>query len=94
MKSSSKTRYTIRDVDRDLDRAVKEEAAHYGLSLNKTVLGLLAEAVGLKKADSTVAKADKAPPLVFEAWKDEEVKAMEGHLAASRKVDPKLWKGD
>jgi hypothetical protein len=85
-----KIRYTIRDVDGAVDKAVREEAAHYGLSLNKTVAKLLAKAVGLAKAEEGGAKPADLP--AFEPWSKSEIESMRKELAAGRKIDPRVWK--
>ena len=85
-----KTRYTIRDVDSAVDKAVREEAAHYGLSLNKTVAKLLAKAVGLAKAEEGDTKPEDVP--AFEPWSKSEIEAMRRELAAGRRIDPRIWR--
>ena len=85
-----KTRYTIRDVDSAVDRAVREEAAHYGLSLNKTVSKLLAKAVGLAKAEEGESEPADLP--VFEPWSKSEIESMRKELAVERKIDPGMWR--
>lgn len=49
MNKSKTIQYTIRGVSQQTDQLVREKAALYGGSLNKTALKLLEEGVGLKE---------------------------------------------
>lgn len=83
-------KYTIRDVEPKLDRAVREESAHYGISLNKTLLRLLARALGLTK--ETEEREAMREPIVLKPWERREAEGMRKSLGETREVDPDLWK--
>ena len=88
--SSSSTQLTIRAIGSRLRAALEEEAGRRGLSLNKTVLALLAERLGL--ADSSeLAEHDDLDELAG-TWSKSEASRFEKALGAQRQVDGKLWR--
>jgi hypothetical protein len=84
------TQLTLRSVDPRLRGALEREAARRKQSLNKTMLALLAEALGL---------AESAPREPYDdldelagTWSKAESDRFDAALAAQRQVDPKLWR--
>jgi hypothetical protein len=80
---------TIRSIGSRLRAALEQEATRRGQSLNKTVLALLAERLGL---------ADSAPPVEHDdldelagTWSKSEASRFDEALQSQRQVDPKLW---
>lgn len=83
------TQLTVRDVDERLGEALRREAEARGLSVNRLVLQLLRESVGLS--------AHKEPPVFSDldylagTWSAEEAAELEPHLSAQRRIDTDLW---
>lgn len=82
------TQLTVRDVDPTLAEALKREAAARGLSVNRLVLLLLRESVGLATAH----------PQFFSdldhlagTWSRDEANDFERHAAGQREIDDELW---
>ncbi len=81
---------TIRSIGSRLRTALEQEAARRGQSLNKTVLALLAERLGL---------ADSAAPIEHDdldelagTWSTSEATRFDEAIHAQRQVDAKLWR--
>lgn len=81
---------TIRSIGPRLRTALEQEAARRRQSLNKTVLALLAERLGL---------ADSGAPVEYEdldelagTWSKAEANRFDEKLHAQRQVDAKLWR--
>jgi hypothetical protein len=81
---------TIRSIGSRLRSALEQEAARRGQSLNKTVLALLAERLGL---------AESATPIEYDdldelagTWSKSEANRFDQALRAQRPVDVKLWR--
>jgi len=86
---------TVRGLDARLDRTLRAEARRRGLSVNRTVLGLLSEATGLSAADRSAAQpSGRWTDLDHLAgtWSVEEADAFDRQLGATRAIDPKLWR--
>ncbi|MBI3856787.1 MAG: hypothetical protein HY293_13955 [Planctomycetes bacterium] len=81
---------TLRNLPPAVARAVRDRAGAEGLSLNKAVLRILEEALGLSRT--------KRPPINrdFEdfigVWTDEEAREIERRIYEQRRVDPELWR--
>lgn len=82
--------FTVRGLDATLRGALEREAARRGKSLNKTVLALLAESLGLAYGER-VALADDLDELAG-TWSKSEAARFDESLRAQRQVDPKLWR--
>jgi hypothetical protein len=81
---------TIRSIGAPLRAALEREAERRGQSLNKTVLALLSERLGI---------ADETAPVRYDdldelagTWTKAEASRFEDALEAQRQVDPKLWR--
>ena len=81
---------TLRSIGKDLRGALEREAARRGQSLNKTVLALLAERLGLI-ASSARPKHDDLDELAG-TWSKSEAALFEEALRAQRQVDADLWR--
>ena len=83
--------YTVRGVDKDLDRVIRETAQEYGISVNKAAVALLRRAAGLDTPANR-----KGPPyhdldeLAGSLRRDEAAKLLET-VKESRKIDAELW---
>ena len=81
---------TIRSIDPRLRSALEREAARRGKSLNKTVLALLAEGLGLVDFPAS-AEYDDLDELAG-TWSKSEAARFDEALRAQRQVDAKLWR--
>ena len=78
---------TIRNVPTELAQALDQERRQRGLSLNRTVLALLHNALGVSSA---TARSNGLRKLAG-AWSDEEYHAFEQAVAWFGEVDEALW---
>ena len=81
---------TIRSISSALRTALDREAARRGRSLNRTVLALLAERLGLADATAPV-EYDDLDELAG-TWSKSEATRFEDALRAQRQVDARLWR--
>jgi hypothetical protein len=86
---------TVRGLDARLERTLRAEARRRGLSVNRTVLGLLSEATGL----TGDARGAAEPPgrwtdldHLAGTWSAEEADAFDRQLGATRVLDTELWR--
>jgi hypothetical protein len=85
---------TVRGVDARLERTLRAEARRRGLSVNRTVLGLLREATGLSVAPAggdTPARSEELDHLAG-TWAPEEAAAFDQYVRSLRRVDAELWR--
>jgi len=87
----ARNQLTIRAVDARLRSALEREAARRGKSLNKTVLALLAETLGLVAAPASEEHDDDLDELA-RTWSESEAARFDEALRAQRPVDAKLWR--
>jgi hypothetical protein len=80
---------TIRSIGSRLRTALEREAARRGQSLNKTVLALLAERLGVAESAAPV-EYDDLDELAG-TWSKSEATRFDQDLHAQRQVDPRLW---
>lgn len=81
---------TIRSIGAALRAALEREAERRGQSLNKTVLALLSERLGI--ADETAGVRYDDLDELAGTWTKAEASRFEETLEAQRQVDPKLWR--
>ncbi len=81
---------TIRSISSALRTALDREAARRGQSLNRTVLALLAERLGLADATALI-EYDDLDELAG-TWSKSEATRFDEALHAQRQVDAKLWR--
>jgi len=82
---------TVRQVPRELARAIERRARTARTSLNKAVIGLLEEAAGLTKRAGTQTRHHDLDALAG-SWTTEETAAFNRSLQAQRGIDPDVWK--
>lgn len=80
---------TLRSISSRLRAALEREASRRGQSLNKTVLALLAERLGLAESAAPVEHDDLDE--LAGTWSKSEATRFDENLQAQRQVDPKLW---
>jgi hypothetical protein len=79
---------TIHGMDDELDRLIRKKAAEEQKSLNKTIKGLLEEALGVRPSkDHREEFAD-----LFGSWSAADRRQFEKATEDLRRVDPEDWK--
>ena len=83
---------TLRNIDSELLKKIKEMAQKENTSMDKLIARLLKQALqpGKKKAIPGQTRYHDLDEL-FGVWSDEEAKTFEEALQLQRKVDEKLW---
>ncbi len=82
---------TIRGVDAPLGRVLKGEAKRRKLSVNRTVLALLREAVGQSEKEGGAARTFDDLDHLAGTWKGKDVAELLGSVAAQRAIDDEMW---
>jgi hypothetical protein len=82
---------TVRQIPRELARAIERRARAARTSVNKAVIGLLEEATGLAKKDGARARHHDLDALAG-SWAGDEAAAFNRSLRAQRGIDPDVWK--
>lgn len=82
---------TLRNLPPELVRVIRRKASEKRTSVNKAVISLLEESVGIGQKTRTVPRHHDLDALAG-AWTKEEAEAFEQALARQRAVDPDLWK--
>jgi hypothetical protein len=80
------TQYTIRNVPRVVDRALRRRAERLRKSLNEVAVEALARGAGVEEE----AKAHHDLDFLFGSWVDDP--AVDQALAQQRTIDQDLWK--
>ena len=82
---------SVRGIDEELAKRIKQQAAEERKSINQYVLDLL-------KRESSLAPSPKFTAVhhdldhLFGAWKAEDAEAIDAAISEGRKIDPELWK--
>lgn len=79
---------TIRNVSADLAAALEEEKSRRGLSLNRTVLALMKEALGV----SDEAERSNGLRRLAGTWTEDEFLEFEEAVRPFREIDEELWR--
>lgn len=79
---------TIRNIPAELARALDKERQRRGLSLNRTVLALLRNALGLP---STAARSNGLRQLAG-GWSEAEYQQFEQAVAPFGEIDEAMWR--
>jgi hypothetical protein len=81
---------TLRKVPPEVSKVVQRRARERGTSINKAVISLLEEAVGIRrKAHGPTLYHDL--DALAGSWTKEEAATFEEVLRKQRRVDPELW---
>jgi plasmid stability protein len=78
--------YTIRNIPRDVDQALRRRAREEARSLNEVAVDALRRALGL--AEEPVAQRDLKD--IQGTWVDDP--EIDAALAEQRQIDPELWR--
>ena len=83
---------TIRGVDDELHRALRSRADQHGMSINRYVLSVIKESVGLANGGVLCdAEFDDLDDLAG-TWTQEDYDEFKGQLNIQRSIDTELWK--
>ena len=82
---------TVRGVDPQLEFRLKQEAQRRGLSMNRTVLAMLRQTLGLAHAEGKPREYHDLDHLAGK-WSKEEADAFDKTLKEIRRIDPEIWK--
>lgn len=83
------TAITLRNIPHEIQAAIRRKARSEGLSLNKAVQKLLAEALRLESKGAEVLYDDLDH--LAGSWSEEEAEEFEAALREQRQIDPELW---
>ena len=78
--------YTLRNVPKHLDRALRSQAKREHKSLNEVVIAALLRAVGIEGE----APVQRDLSDIVGTWQDDP--ELDRVLAAQRRIDPEMWK--
>ncbi len=78
---------TLRNIPADLAEHIRNEARKTGLSLNRTVIGMLRRAAGLAPGGTS----NQELACLGGSWSAEEAERFDAALAEQRQVDPAMW---
>jgi hypothetical protein len=81
---------SIHGLDRDTERKIREESNRSGLSLNRTVKKLLAQAVNKKRGARK--RSSEGLERLCGVWSAREAKEFEEAVKDLRRVDPEDWR--
>ena len=81
---------TLRNLPEPVGRAVRERAARYHVSLNQSVIQLLAESLGT--AANVEERVYDDLDDVIGSWSERRARVAQRSLAAQRRVDQEMWK--
>jgi plasmid stability protein len=80
------TAITLRNIPPKLQEAIQKRAGMTGLSLNRTVIRILEEALGQRR------ELHHDLDHLAGTWSAEEAAAFDAALTEQRRIDPELWK--
>lgn len=84
------TAITIRGIDDSVSEKLKEAAKNEGKSVNKFIIELIDQSIGLSKKKRLM-KKHKDLDHLFGKWSDTEFEKIQGFIDAQRKIDQELW---
>ncbi|MCZ6681134.1 MAG: toxin-antitoxin system HicB family antitoxin [Candidatus Poribacteria bacterium] len=82
---------TVRGVEDELHQLLQREAKRQGLSINRYVLSLLKQAVGLTEQKATQKQAFDDLDHLAGTWSREEADEFDTALKQQRQIDGELW---
>ena len=83
---------TVRDIGKELHRAIKKEASLRGISMNRYVLSILREAVGIDDGLRKASEEHQDLDHLAGTWTDQEYADFVEQLEVQRSIDEDLWK--
>ncbi len=86
-----KTLISLRNLPPELDRIIRARAREREISLNRAVIGLLEEALGLARKRRGARRYDDLDSLAG-TWSAKEAREFDAALAEQRRVDSEVWR--
>jgi len=83
---------SLRGVDKELERRLKEIARREGVSLNKAALMLMKKGAGLNEAGSSGTVIGSGLDRFIGRWSEKDEKRLLDSIASCEAVDEALWK--
>lgn len=80
---------TLRNLPKKMDRTIQKRAKEKGLSVNKAVISLLEEHLGMKTGKPSAEYHDL--DALAGAWTKAEADTFDKRLAEQRSIEPELW---
>lgn len=80
---------TLRNLPKKLDQTIQKRAKEKGISVNKAVITLLEEQLGMKLPKPSVEYHDLDN--LAGSWTKAEADAFDNTLTKQREIDPQLW---
>ena len=81
---------TLRNVPPNLGRRIERRAKEKGLSMNRTVIQILEDALGT--SNKRAAQLHHDLDHLAGSWSEVEAREFDEDLAAQRRIDPDLWR--
>ena len=81
---------TLRNIPPDVQKAIRAKARQKNISVNKAVIELLQERVGILEHRRTTEYHDLDP--LAGSWSGREAKAFERAIEVGRQIDEGLWR--
>ena len=82
---------TLRNLPKPLARIIQKKAHENGISLNKTVIALLEEALGIGAKSKVPTRYNDLDHLAGR-WSKEEASVFQKTLSDQRRIDAEIWK--
>jgi len=82
---------TLRNFPAELARRIQQRARDKGLSLNRTIIEILEEALGIFRPRRPERVYHDLDPLIG-SWSPSEAREFEEALSRQRAIDPELWR--
>lgn len=82
---------TIRGVEPEVAKRLKDAAARQGKSVNQLTLEIIKGGLGLQKEKTHSREYDDLDDL-FGNWSEAEFSEIQGRIDRERRIDPELWK--
>lgn len=79
---------SVRNVPPELAAALKKEKTRQGKSLNRTIIDLLRQSLGVGR----MARRSNGLARLAGSWSDEDLRRFEDAVAATEEIDEELWK--
>jgi antitoxin FitA-like protein len=82
---------TVRGLDKELERRLREVAKAHGVSLNRAALILLREGAGLDTASGRVRVVGNSLDRLIGSWSEDEEREFLKALGALEEIETALW---
>jgi DNA polymerase III delta subunit len=91
MEDKTMKQLTIRGVDEKLHRTIRSKANQQGLSINRYLLHLIKEAVGLANGGLLREQEFDDLDALAGTWTEDDFEEFEASLKEQRQIDEEIW---